>query len=104
MLGTQTWGRRMVGADETTEPTIFATSFEIRAKSNPDSGTRSLAKCNACKLTRKLVVVVVKWSVCLFSITMIRVRIPLKPTEFFSAKIVFEKNKNIQKRPGLAHF
>ena len=37
------------------------------------------------------------WSVCWPSTPTIRVRIPLKPTVFF-CKIVFEKNKNEQKR------
>ena len=42
------------------------------------------------------VLVVVKWSACLPSNPLIRVRIPLKPT-VFSVKFEFEKNKNIQK-------
>ena len=48
-------------------------------------------------------VVVVKWSSCIPSIPMIRVRIPLKPT-VFSVKIAFENNENKQEEAGVEPF
>ena len=47
--------------------------------------------------------VVIKWSACSPSDPMIRVRIPLKPT-VFSAKLMFEKNKNKQKEAMVGPF
>ena len=48
-------------------------------------------------------VVVVKWSSCIPSIPMIRVRIPLKPTVFFGKKLRLKITKINKKRPGLTH-
>ena len=46
---------------------------------------------------------VVKWSACLPSTPMIRVRILLKPA-VFSVKFVFEKKKNKQNEAGVGPF